>query len=247
MSRIILATGASRGIGKGLVAHYLAQPNTTLIAAVRDTTSPKATDLESLSKGADSRLIIVALKADSPTDADEVATQLQTQHSITHIDIVIACAGICDHWGPMSEVADADVIAHFEVNALGPLRLFRAVAPLLKEAARPKFVFISTLLASIGGIGAIDTLTGPYGMSKAAGNYMVRKIHDENGHLATLCVDPGLVQTDLGDRAAQAYGLERAPVTLAESVSGITAQIEKLEKSTTSGSFVNTRGEINAW
>lgn len=33
-----------------------------------------------------------------------------------------------------------------------------------------------------------------------------------------------LVQTDLGDRAAQAYGLERAPVTLDESVSGITAQ-----------------------
>jgi norsolorinic acid ketoreductase len=241
----------SPGIGKGLVAHYLAQPNTTLIAAVRDTTSPKATDLESLSKGANSRLIIVALKADSPTDADEVATQLKTQHSITHIDIVIACAGICDHWGPMSEVADADVIAHFEVNALGPLRLFRAVAPLLKEAARPKFVFISTLLASIGGIGAIDTLTGPYGMSKAAGNYMVRKIHDENGHLATLCVDPGyilpllilfmegtkgaqltkgvrLVQTDLGDRAAQAYGLERAPVTLAESVSGITAQVRTM-------------------
>ncbi|KAL3449705.1 putative NADP(+)-dependent dehydrogenase [Aspergillus insuetus] len=247
MSQIILVTGASRGIGKGLVTHYLAQPDTTLIATVRDTISPKATDLNTLPKGPGSRLIIVALSADSPTDASEAATTLKTQHGITHIDVAIACAGICDHWGPMSEASDADVLLHFEVNALGPLRLFRAVAPLLKEAAKPKFVFISTLLASIGGIGVMDTLTGPYGMSKAAGNYLVRKIHDENPHLATLCVDPGLVQTDLGDRAAQAYGLERAPVTLDESVSGITAQIKKLEKSTTSGSFVNTRGEINAW
>ncbi|KAJ0422843.1 hypothetical protein BJY00DRAFT_300088 [Aspergillus carlsbadensis] len=247
MSRTILVTGASRGIGKGLVTHYLAQPSTTLIATVRDTTSPNAKDLESLPRGAGSRIIVVALKSDSPTSSDEAATSLQTQHGITHIDIVIANAGICDHWGPMSEAADADVLSHFEVNALGPLRLFRAVAPLLKEAATPKFIYISTLLASIGGIGQMETLTGPYGMSKAAGNYMVRKIHDENAHLATLSVDPGLVQTDLGDRAAQTYGLEKAPVTLDESVSGITAQIEKLEKSTTSGSFVNTRGETNAW
>jgi norsolorinic acid ketoreductase len=214
MSRIILVTGASRGhytipfpatayiatkltqslgIGKGLVTHYLAQPDTTLIATVRDTTSPKATELNSLPKGPSSRLIIVRLSADSPTDASEAATTLKTQHGITHIDIAIACAGICDHRGPMSSATDADVLAHFEVNALGPLRLFRAVAPLLREAVKPKFVFISTLLASIGGIGVMDTLTGPYGMSKAAGNYMVRKIHDEDKDLATLCVDPGYV------------------------------------------------------
>jgi norsolorinic acid ketoreductase len=37
-----------------------------------------------------------------------------------------------------------------------------------------------------------------------------------------------LVQTDLGDRAAQAYGLEKAPVTLDESVSGITAQVRTM-------------------
>lgn len=34
-----------------------------------------------------------------------------------------------------------------------------------------------------------------------------------------------LVQTDLGDRAAQYYGLEKAPVTLQASVRGIIAQV----------------------
>lgn len=34
-----------------------------------------------------------------------------------------------------------------------------------------------------------------------------------------------LVQTDLGDRAAQYYGLEKAPVTLEASVRGIIAQV----------------------
>ncbi len=34
-----------------------------------------------------------------------------------------------------------------------------------------------------------------------------------------------LVQTDLGDRAAQYYGLEKAPVTLEASVREIIAQV----------------------
>lgn len=34
-----------------------------------------------------------------------------------------------------------------------------------------------------------------------------------------------LVQTDLGDRAAKHYGMEQAPVTLEECVSGIITQV----------------------
>ncbi|OJJ02225.1 hypothetical protein ASPVEDRAFT_28828 [Aspergillus versicolor CBS 583.65] len=51
-----------------------------------------------------------------------------------------------------------------------------------------------------------------------------------------------LVETDLGDRAAQYYGLEKAPVTLEASVRRIIAQIDAAEKSTTSGPFVDITG-----
>ncbi|RDW86898.1 SDR family oxidoreductase [Aspergillus mulundensis] len=234
------------GIGKGLVTHYLAHPDTTVIATVRDPTSAKAKELYTLPRGNGSRLVIVALTADSPTSAADAASEIQTAHQIEHIDVVIANAGICEHWGPLVEAAESDVLSHFEVNTLGPLRLFKAMAPLLQKAAAPKFIYISTLLASIGGVGQMVTLTGPYGMSKAAGNFLVRKIHAENEHLVTLSIDPGLVQTDLGDRAAQNYGLKEAPVTLEESVRGITTQIDAVDKST-SGTFVNTRGEQVAW
>lgn len=89
------------------------------------------------------------------------------------------------------EVTEQDVTSHFEVNTLGPLRLFKAMAPMLQKARAPKFIYISTLLAGMGGIGNISTLTGPYGMSKAAGNFLVRKIHAEDDHFITLSVDPG--------------------------------------------------------
>lgn len=179
------------GIGKGFVTYYLARPNTTVIATVRDASSEKAKELDTIKKGDGSRLIIVSLSADSAASAAAAASEIQTKHHIGHIDIVVANAGICNSWGPVLEVDESEMVTHFEVNTMGPLRLFKATAPLLQKARTPKFIYISTLLASIGEIGQIPTLTGAYGMSKAAGNYLVRKIHAENGHLIALSFDPG--------------------------------------------------------
>ena len=179
------------GIGRGLTAHYLAQTDTTVVATVRDVSSENAKDLNKLSKGDGSVLIVVQLSADSPSGATEAVFEIQTQHRIGHVDIAIANAGICNHWGPVQEMADADVLSHFEVNTLGLLRLFRAVAPLLQKANTPKFAYISTLLSSIHEIEQIPSLTAAYGMSKAAGNYLVKKIDAENKYLIALPVDPG--------------------------------------------------------
>lgn len=74
-----------------------------------------------------------------------------------------------------------------------------------------------------------------------------------------------MVQTDMGSRAAQANGLEKAPVTVQDTVQGIVSQvckilaimtrsrlltslqIEAATKSTTSGQFVNHNGERVRW
>ncbi|KAJ5131838.1 NADP(+)-dependent dehydrogenase [Penicillium atrosanguineum] len=239
MNRVILVTGANRGIGRSLVAHYLAQPDTTVIGTVRDISSEKAKELSTLPNGNGSSMIVVPLHVDSPSSAAEAASEIQTQHHIQHIDIVIANAGICNHWGPVQEMADSDVVSHFEVNTLGPLRLFKAMAALLQRASTPKFVYISTLLASILGIEQMPSSTAAYGMSKAAGNYLVKKINAENKYLITLSVDPG--------RAAQIHGLEKALVTVEDTVRGITNQIDVAKKSTTSGQFVNLNGEKVPW
>ncbi|KAF4233505.1 hypothetical protein CNMCM6805_009162 [Aspergillus fumigatiaffinis] len=237
MSRVILVTGANRGIGRGLAAHYLAQPCTTVIETVRDISSGKAKDLSTLPKGRGCGLIIVQLSVDKQSSVAEAAAEIQTQHHIEHIDVVIANAGICNHWGPIQEMADLDVISHFEVNTLGPLRLFKAMAPLLQKASAPKFVYISMLLASISAIEQMPSLTAAYGMSKVAGNYLIKKLDAENKHLIALSIDPGLVQTDMGSRAAKFNGLEKAPVTVEDTVGGITRQIDAASKSTTSGQF----------
>lgn len=191
LSILYLEFNSAVGIGRGLTAHYLAQPDTTVIGTLRNTSSEKVNDLSTLSKGEGSSLLIVPLSVDNPSGAAEAVSEIQTHHHMEHIDIVIANAGICNHWGPVQEMADQDLLSHFEVNTLGPLRLFKAVAPMLRKANTPKFAYISTILASIHEIERIPSLTAAYGMSKAAGNYLVKKIDAENEHLVALSIDPG--------------------------------------------------------
>lgn len=89
------------------------------------------------------------------------------------------------------DMDDSDLMAHFEVNTLGLLRLSRATAPLLLSRKQTKFVYISSELASIAGVAQLSSLTAAYGVSKAAGNYLVKKIDAEHADLVAFPIDPG--------------------------------------------------------
>ncbi|KAB8218034.1 hypothetical protein BDV33DRAFT_205815 [Aspergillus novoparasiticus] len=243
----ILVTGANRGIGKGLVTAYLAKANTTVIATCREVSEQITKDLSCLSRGHGSNLIVVSLSLDKPQSVIDAVSQLQRHHSINKIDIVIANAGVCNHYGPLARMEDADLVSHFDVNTLGPLRLFRATLPLLQASSQPKFIYISSELASITGIEHSSSLTAAYGASKVASNYLVKKVHTEHLDVIALSIDPGFVQTDMGNRGAQCNGLEKAPMTISESVEGIVSQVEKASKETTSGRFIKHDGEQLPW
>lgn len=93
---------------------------------------------------------------------------------------------------------------HFSVNTIGSLLLFQATAPLLRLASRPIFIAISSGAGSIGGMEALkDVQNTAYGASKAALNFVVRKIHFENPGLIAFSVNPGWLQTDVRDAASK--------------------------------------------
>lgn len=69
---------------------------------------------------------------------------------------------------------------HLEVNAVAPLVLFQQTLPLLRKSSKPIFVGISTPGASIGDMDHIPIQITGYGASKAALNYILRKLHFEN-------------------------------------------------------------------
>lgn len=76
------------------------------------------------------------------------------------------------------------------------LALFQAVFPLLGGEGK-KFVAISSAVASIGDMEKVPMKSTAYGASKAALNYVIRKIHCENEGLIAFPLNPGWVQTDV--------------------------------------------------
>lgn len=251
-STTYLITGANRGIGKGLTAALLQRPNTTVVAGVRDTTA-SASILNSLPAAAGSKVVIVKLDSQSETDAKEAVSQLSSEHGITSIDVVIANAGIAHSGTPVAQTTTESLRDHFNTNAIGPVLLFQAVKPLLQasKSGNPIFLAISTLIGSIGGqdaLAGVPPILSPYGSSKAALNWLVRRLHYEESWLTSYVTHPGLVLTDMatGMFSTPEQAAAMGAITVEVSIAGLLKTLDSASKKI-SGTFQNYDGTTLPW
>ncbi|KAF5684668.1 short-chain dehydrogenase reductase SDR [Fusarium denticulatum] len=204
----VLITGGNRGIWQGLVKTFLARPSLTVIVDVRDPSHPTSKALQDLPVGKGSKLIIVKLDSNVPSDTTTTIATLKGEHGISALDIVVANAGMATDGGLVRDTAVDNIRKHFEVNTIGPVVLFQAVADLLQasKTEKPLFVAISTLFGSMGSMEnlvALPSTNNPYGGSKAALNWFIRRLHFEEPWLTIFFIHPGLVETEM---AAAAFG-----------------------------------------
>jgi norsolorinic acid ketoreductase len=244
----VLVTGSNKGIGKALLALYLARPSTTAIALVRDPNHSTSQSLSSLPKGKDSKLIVLQYDASVPESAKSAISTLQSSHSVTHLDIVVANSGILGRHGPSTTASQQDFLKTFAINTIGAIFLFSATQPLLEKASNPKFFTISSTMGSNGQLEAYAPMPMmPYSVSKAAVNFAMRKLHFEFPNIITSPLQPGWVQTDMGGKAADVAGVkEGPPVTIEASVTGLAKQIDGATRET-SGRFWAYDGEEIPW
>lgn len=140
----VLITGASRGLGKGLLSRYLSRANHAVIAANRDPSASSSKDLLSLPTAPGTSLILVKVDATSPTDPADAVKELTTSHGIDHLDIVIANAAIGETVPTVAEVEIEDMKRHTDANVYGFVRLYQATLPLLKKATKPVLVYMGS-------------------------------------------------------------------------------------------------------
>jgi norsolorinic acid ketoreductase len=167
------------------------RPSTIVIAGVRDIESASSKAIYSLPTGQNSKAIVVHIDNLSESSAKDSVKLLESKHGITKLDVVIANAGISNYYGLAIDTPLSEVRSHFEVNTVGTLALFQATWPLLQAAPTPKFVAVTTGLASIGDMGSMPMPVAAYGTSKAAVNFITRKIHFENPDLIAFPISPG--------------------------------------------------------
>ncbi|KAL4756323.1 SDR family oxidoreductase [Aspergillus foveolatus] len=235
----VLITGCNRGIGQRLLAAILSRANHIVIAAVRDPRSTASQALYDLPHGPGSKIIVLQIDSTSTTDAFAAVDTLKSKHQITRLDLVITNAGISKYIGKADVTPAEEMLDHFKINSMAPLLLFQATSAPLSLSAKPKFVAMSS---GAGSIGLMDKLPVPntaYGSSKAALNFIMRRIHFENPHLIVFPVNPGWLRTELGNHAARSVGLSEAPVAIQDGVKGVLDVIDHATREDTSGKFLS--------
>lgn len=217
-----LITGANRGIGLEY-CRQLKERGDHVIAVCRSISEElKALDV-SIKTGVD---------ITSDTDIARLVKSLDG----TFLDVLINNAGIIERVS--LDNLDIDSIRRqFEVNALAPLKLTRALLPNLKAGS--KIIIMTSRMGSIE-----DNTSGNsygYRMSKVAlsmaGKSLSIDLKPKN--IAVAILHPGLVKTRMTN-------FNPSGITPEQSVKGLIARIDQLNLENT-GTFWHSNGEILPW
>ncbi|PSR14500.1 short-chain dehydrogenase [filamentous cyanobacterium CCP3] len=217
-----LITGANRGIGYEY-CRQLQQRGDRAIAVCRQPSD----ELKALGIQVESGVDI--------TDDVSVANLAQRLQG-TALDVLINNAGIL-HRVTLDDLDVDSIRQQFEVNAIGPLRVTKALLPNLSDGSK-----VALMTSRMGSI-ADNTSGGSYGyrMSKVALSMAGKSLaHDLKPRgIAVAILHPGLVETRM-------TGFTKSGIPPAESVKGLLARIDGLTLEN-SGTFWHSNGEVLPW
>jgi NAD(P)-dependent dehydrogenase (short-subunit alcohol dehydrogenase family) len=210
--RIVLVTGASRGIGHA-VALRLAEAGAHVIAVAR--TVGGLEELDDAIRTAGGSATLVPLDLTDYAGIDRLGAALNERYQ--RLDVLVGNAGILGPVSPLGHVepkAWDDVIA---VNVTANWRLIRSMDPLLQRAQAGRAVFVTSGAASNA-----RAYRGPYSISKAALDVLVRTYAAETAStpVRVNLFNPGPTRTRM--RAAFMPGEDPAtlprPIEVAEKI-----------------------------
>ncbi len=185
--RVILISGANRGIGRAIAEHLYAEGYTLSLGARQ----PQS--LEALTgRMNDSRILTCAFDARVAQSApDWVAA---TQERFDRVDGIVNNAGVA-HTFDVESDDEVKLDEMWEVNVKAPLRLTRAAFPYLKQSGAGRVINI----VSLSGKRVKSAGIAGYAMTKYALDALthgVRYAGWEHGIRAT-AICPGFVATDM--------------------------------------------------
>lgn len=220
-------TGASRGIGLEFV-RQLAARGDEVVAAARDANNVALTAIVKKSEGR-----VRALACDVVND--QSVRKFARELGDVAVDVLVNNAGVGGKWQGFEELDLEEVKRTFDVNALGPIRVTRALMPQILKGATRRVVHITSGMGSI----ADNSSGGAYGyrMSKAALNMANKSFsvdYKDKGIIAAV-MNPGWVATDMGG--------DKAPLPVEESVKLMLARIDALTPAE-NGAFLNYKGGV---
>lgn len=208
--RVIVVTGAGRGIGRALVRRFATESPEAIVVADIDGRAAAATadEIGALSVGCD-----VSREA----DVQRLVEHVQARHG--RIDVFCSNAGIAVGGGP--EAPDSEWQRIWEVNVMAHVYVARHVLPGMLARGE------GYLLGTVSAAGLLNhVLAAPYGATKAAALSLFEWLAIAHGNdgIRVSCLCPQGVKTDMLAREAAQLGVNfltegaMEPASVAEAV-----------------------------
>ncbi|QAY70796.1 3-oxoacyl-ACP reductase FabG [Xylanimonas protaetiae] len=175
--RIVVVTGASRGIGEAIAQAFVANGD-TVAALSRTGEAPEG---------------VHGFAADvaDPAAVDAAFTEIEKQ--LGAVEVLVANAGVTRD-GLLMRMSDEDFDAVIDVNLKGTFHVVRRASKGMIRLRRGRIVMIGSVVGLYGGAGQVN-----YSASKAALVGMARSITRELGGrgITANVVAPGFVETQM--------------------------------------------------
>jgi NAD(P)-dependent dehydrogenase (short-subunit alcohol dehydrogenase family) len=175
--KVVLVTGANRGLGKAFVTALVQAGAAKVYAAARD---PKTLDVP----------------GSHPVELDitDAASVQRAAEQCADIDILINNAGFMKYIPLLDDGSVESLREHLEINTIGTLRMTRAFAPILAKQGGGALINILSVLSWLN-----INESGPYSASKSAQWSLTNGLRNELLEQKTLVigVHPGYIDTDM--------------------------------------------------
>ena len=177
MSRVVLITGGSRGIGLATARHFASLGDHV---AVTYNSSPPPDDL-------------FGVKCDVTSNADVDAAFTAIEEKFGPVEILVSNAGVTKD-GLLLRMGESDFVDVIDANLNAAYRVAKRAAQGMLRARRGRMIFVSSVVGLLGSAGQAN-----YAASKSGLVGLARSIARELGSrsITANVIAPGPVMTDM--------------------------------------------------
>jgi short-subunit dehydrogenase len=201
---VVIVTGASSGIGRA-TALRLGRAGMVVVLAARR--APELADVAARIEAGGGRAVIAPTDVRNPGDVTALIARAIAVNG--RIDGLVNNAGV---GGSSSVLADeAAVTAMLDVNVAAPIRLMRAVVPIMRAQGAGAIVNIGSVAGEVG-------VKGTYSATKVALRGMTDSVRRElaGTGIGVTLIEPGYIATEFNQRRRP--GRMPGPEIVAEAV-----------------------------
>lgn len=187
--KVILISGASRGIGEAVAHAFAANGGHVIVSSRRQEACDAVAEAIVAKGGAASAK---AAHVGHMDQLDELVTFVEEKHG--KLDVLVNCGGTNPHFGPAGETSPEQFDKTIDVNLKGPYFLTSKLLPLMIKNGGGSVVNIASINGMKSGL-----YQGIYSMTKAALISMTQVFAKEYGaqNIRVNAVCPGLVETKM--------------------------------------------------